>query len=111
MSTKVELRFEVDKAQWLPEFVRTKLRETEANRINKAGEFVLTSDRYRTQPENLEDAVSKLHDLVCKAGFVPSEASPETKARIAGNIKKGKVLNKINKQHQSSKKSDRSRRD
>lgn len=79
----MELRFALASAQWLPEFVKEKLQETEGNRVNKAGEFILTSDRYRTQPENLEDAISKLHEIVTKAGYVPKEASPETKARIA----------------------------
>ncbi|KAI9029359.1 hypothetical protein DFJ74DRAFT_482550 [Hyaloraphidium curvatum] len=107
VSTKVELRFEVDSALWIPDFARAKLKDQEANRINKAGEFVLTSDKYRTQAENIEDAFGKLHEIVQKAGFVPRETSAETKAAIARNIAKGRAADRAFKERHKSKKSDR----
>ena len=79
----MELRFQVDAAEWIPDFARTKLKEIEANRISKTGHLILTSDRHRTQAENIEDAFLKLYELIQKAAHVPGEASAETKARIA----------------------------
>jgi len=39
--------------------------------INDAGEVFITSQRHRTQQENLEDAVEKLHRMLTKAAQIP----------------------------------------
>ena len=43
------MRFNVLEAEWLPDWVKEKLLETEVNRINNDGELVVTSTRTRTQ--------------------------------------------------------------
>ncbi len=43
VNTKVELRFSLDTAHWLPEDVRTRLREQRPQNITKDGEFIVVS--------------------------------------------------------------------
>ena len=43
VNTKVEIRFKIDEAHWLPEDVRQRLREQRPQNITKDGEFVVTS--------------------------------------------------------------------
>jgi peptidyl-tRNA hydrolase ICT1 len=61
VNTKVDLRFHLEQARWLPVLARKCLREAEKGRVNAAGEFVMTSERFRTQGENMEDCIEKLY--------------------------------------------------
>ncbi len=61
VNTKVDLRFVFDRANWMPKLARKCLKELERGRINHAGEFVVTSERTRTQGENFQDCIDKLY--------------------------------------------------
>jgi protein subunit release factor B len=63
VNTKVDMRFNVMKADWLPLRIREKLLVTEKNRVNSDGELVISSTRTRTQKGNIEDALSELQEL------------------------------------------------
>ncbi|KAF9169566.1 hypothetical protein BGX21_001010 [Mortierella sp. AD011] len=78
VNTKVDMRFVVDDAVWLPEYVRDRLKSEESNRINKSGEYVLTSDRKRTQMANLDDCLDKLHEVLIKMAELPKLPDAET---------------------------------
>ena len=56
--------------------------QQEKNRINKEGELVISSTKYRTQFKNLEDAIQKLETIIEDASFVPKETTPEKKACV-----------------------------
>ncbi|CAI7784849.1 unnamed protein product, partial [Closterium sp. NIES-53] len=60
LNTKVDMRFNVLDADWLPERIRWKILEQEKNRVNSDGEIVVSSTRTRTQKGNIEDALAKL---------------------------------------------------
>ncbi|XP_055689399.1 peptidyl-tRNA hydrolase ICT1, mitochondrial [Lutzomyia longipalpis] len=62
--TKVDLRFKLDSATWIPESVRAKMHENFKTRINKEGFFVVRSDLTRFQHMNLADALEKLRNLI-----------------------------------------------
>uniref|UniRef100_M0ZXD5 Immature colon carcinoma transcript n=1 Tax=Solanum tuberosum TaxID=4113 RepID=M0ZXD5_SOLTU len=64
VNTKVDMRFNVEKAYWLSDRVREKILQMEKNRINKDGELVISSTKTRTQKGNIEDALSKLQVLI-----------------------------------------------
>lgn len=64
VNTKVEIRFHLDTADWIPLEVRERLKENESNRINNEGYMVITSQEYRTQIQNRKDAVEKLEDIL-----------------------------------------------
>ncbi|KAF9143606.1 hypothetical protein BG015_000366 [Linnemannia schmuckeri] len=82
VNTKVDMRFVVDDALWLPEYVRDRLKSEESNRVNKNGEYVLTSDRKRTQMANLDDCMDKLHEILLKMAELPKLPDAETLERL-----------------------------
>lgn len=51
-------------ADWIPELVRAKLAEQMKNSLTKEGDFVVKSDRTRSQHLNLADALDRLRDLI-----------------------------------------------
>lgn len=105
LNTKVELRFHVPSASWLPSEVRLRLHSREANRINNEGYFTLTCQEHRTQIQNRKGAVSKLRDIVRECWKRPKvrklregpskktkESRMETKRRTAEKkARRGKV--------------------
>jgi protein subunit release factor B len=70
VATKVEVRFSLPEADWLEESVKERLREQHRHRINKAGEMVIVSSRYREQRRNLEDCILKLQRWIEEAAKV-----------------------------------------
>eukprot|EP00850_Spirogloea_muscicola_P012234 SM000078S22093 [mRNA] locus=s78:353984:355481:- [translate_table: standard] len=107
VNTKVDMRFKVAEATWLPEQIRSKLLLTEANRINKDGELVVSSTRTRTQKGNIQDALEKLQAIIDAAAYVPPPPSEETKTRIKKLAKIENERRLQDKRKASSKKSDR----
>ncbi|XP_065858014.1 uncharacterized protein [Euphorbia lathyris] len=83
VSTKVDMRFNVQNAYWLSERIREKIMQTEKNRINKEGEIVISSTKTRTQKGNIEDALAKLQAIIDAASYVPPPPSEEQKKKIA----------------------------
>lgn len=83
VNTKVDMRFNVDKAGWLSERVRERIKHMEKNRINKDGEIVISSTKTRTQQGNIQDALSKLQVIIDAAAYVPPPPSEEQKKKIA----------------------------
>ncbi|GBG93151.1 hypothetical protein CBR_g59652 [Chara braunii] len=107
VNTKVDMRFNVMAADWLPERVKLKLMQMEKNRINKEGELVVSSTRHRNQKQNIEDALEKLQAMVDAAAYVPAEPSAEKKARIKKLAKAEKERRLADKKKRSAKKADR----
>ncbi len=73
VNTKAELRFEVDKADWLDEATRRKLKDICSSRMLATGELVLTSERTRSQQDNRQDCLHKLSGFISEAMKEPSE--------------------------------------
>lgn len=96
VSTKVELRFHVKTATWIPMEVRDRLLENEANRVNKEGIMTLNSQEFRTQNQNKKDVFDKLEAMILKA-------YPRPKVR---KIRKG--LSKATKERRKEQKRSRS---
>lgn len=107
VNTKVDMRFNVLDATWLPERVRLKLLEQEKNRINSDGELVISSTRTRTQKGNIEDALEKLQIILDKAAYVPPPPSEEKKKRINKLAKAENERRLGDKKKASSKKTER----
>lgn len=64
LNTKVEIRFHVPSASWLPSEVRQRLQTLESNRINNEGYFTITCQEHRTQIQNRKIAIQKLRDIL-----------------------------------------------
>ncbi|OBS64681.1 hypothetical protein A6R68_06801 [Neotoma lepida] len=72
-----EVRFHLASADWIAEPVRQKIALKHKNKINKAGELVLTSESSRYQFRNLAECLQKIRDMIAEANQVPKEPSKE----------------------------------
>ncbi|XP_033988984.1 peptidyl-tRNA hydrolase ICT1, mitochondrial [Trematomus bernacchii] len=86
VSTKAEVRFHVLTADWIPEDVRRKIFETNKNRINKAGELLVTSELSRSQNRNLSDCIQKIYAIIAEASEKPHEPTAEDVALRAARL-------------------------
>lgn len=73
VNTKVELRFHVPTASFLPLEVQQRLLTNEANRINNEGYFSISSQEYRTQLQNRKHVMKKLEDILRECWVRPKE--------------------------------------
>ncbi len=69
VSSKIELRVDVDRVEGLDEGARQRLREVAP--LDAAGWLLVTSQRTRDQRANLEDAREKIRLLIERALHVP----------------------------------------
>ena len=104
VNTKVEIRFHLDSATWIPHEVRQRLKSNESNRINSQGYMTITSQEYRTQLQNRKDAIKKLQDIL-----KVSWARPKVRKMRKGLSKKAKENRRENKKRNSTKKESRRR--
>jgi peptidyl-tRNA hydrolase ICT1 len=84
VNTKVELRFNVDLADWLNDKAKIRLKELYPNKINKEGDFILTSQEHRTQEQNRREAEKKLQ-------YIIYEANKEVKERVIEPYKESEI--------------------
>ena len=91
VATAVELRFNALASPVLPPGVRERLIKLAGKRINSAGELVITSQRYRTQPQNRADAREKLAALIRAATHRPK---PRRKTRPSAAAKRRRLETK-----------------
>ncbi|KAH8389466.1 hypothetical protein KR200_005997 [Drosophila serrata] len=109
VNTKVDLRFKLAEAEWIPEQTRQKLLKELANRITKDGYFYIKSDLTRSQQMNLADALEKLRTIIRSQEVVeaapPSEETleklrrrQERAARERLQLKRGRAQVKADRQ-------------
>eukprot|EP00899_Mesostigma_viride_P010103 jgi/Mesvir1/19094/Mv12845-RA.1 len=77
VSSKVDMRFNVRDATWLPDDIREKLMQNERNRINKDGDLIVSSTRFRNQRENIDDALQKIQAMIDEAAYIPPPPTQE----------------------------------
>ncbi|XP_037056806.1 peptidyl-tRNA hydrolase ICT1, mitochondrial isoform X2 [Peromyscus leucopus] len=77
VNSKAEVRFHLASADWIAEPVRQKIALKHKNKINKAGELVLTSESSRYQFRNLAECLQKIRDMIAEASQSPKEPSKE----------------------------------
>jgi ribosome-associated protein len=95
VSSKVELRFDLPGTRCLDDAVKERLRALAASRLDASGWILVTSQRTRDQPKNLDDARAKL-------------AAPVPKARKATKPSRGVKERRLrDKAHDSAKKRER----
>lgn len=113
VNTKVDMRFDLDKAGWVPEEVKDALKRMEKNRFTKEGVLVITSTRHRTQAQNLDDAMQKLQEMLDRAveAVTPKEVDPEAQKRVKRAIEAGHRRRLDDKKKDGAKKAMRRSRD
>uniref|UniRef100_A0A182PAP9 Large ribosomal subunit protein mL62 n=1 Tax=Anopheles epiroticus TaxID=199890 RepID=A0A182PAP9_9DIPT len=83
VSTKVDLRFHLETANWLPESTRNRLAQLQRGRITKDGYLVIKSEITRSQQMNTADALHKLRTFIRQAEQpISTEPAPETVERL-----------------------------
>ncbi len=83
VSSKVELRFDVDACETLSEPQKIRLRTIGRGKLDADGRVLITSQLSRDQPKNLDDARDKLKELILAALFVPKPRRPTKPSRAA----------------------------
>lgn len=99
VNTKVDLRFNIDAADWISAEVRAKLKELNKNCINSQGELIVTSQVARTQERNREDCYEKLRKLVWEASLtekervflIPAETQHKARKRVETKRKRSEI--------------------
>ena len=71
LNTKVTLRWNLNKSRSISETVKQRIRKNYSRRINKQGEMLISSHRFRDQGRNVADAMNKLRELILEATEVP----------------------------------------
>ncbi|CAE1171147.1 ICT1 [Acanthosepion pharaonis] len=100
VNTKVEIRFHVESADWIPDWVKPKILENEKGRINKNGYMFINSDRTRKQLLNQADCLQKLRTIIFNASYQPQEPTVEEKKFHSERIAKiQKSVLKVKREH------------
>jgi len=71
VSTAVQLRFNLDGNETLPQDVKSRAARLAGSRLTLSGEIVLQADRFRTRERNREDALERLLELLRRATEKP----------------------------------------
>ena len=69
--SKIEIRFCVDQADWIPEPTRLRFKSLFANRITLNGDFILTCEENRSREQNLQACFARLREMLEQAAIVP----------------------------------------
>lgn len=67
VSSRVEVRFHLESADWIPIAARERLRRLFPGRITRSGEFRVVSSRFRDQPRNLKDCLQRIEGFLRSA--------------------------------------------
>ncbi len=89
VSSKAVLRWNALASTALPEDVRQRLLAKFKSRITSEGDLIVTSQRYRDQPRNADDAREKLRAMLASVATAPKKRKPTrpTKGSVERRIK------------------------
>ncbi|NXP39866.1 ICT1 hydrolase, partial [Leiothrix lutea] len=94
VNSKAEVRFHLASADWIPEAVREKMAlmapplPFQPNKINRAGELIVTSPPSRYQMRNLAICLEKIRAMVTEATEKPKVVSKETTQKLIERVEK-----------------------
>ncbi len=81
VNSKVQLSWTPAESSALPSDVLQRLLDQQRNRVNKAGELLITSERYRDRERNVSDCVEKLRQMLLRASRRPTPRKPTKPTR------------------------------
>lgn len=107
LNTKAELRCHVD-AWWVPAWAHSALKASPYY-ITSTNTILITSSTQRSQAQNVQDCLSKLHTLVLAASSAPirNEPTEEQKRRVATLERAEKARRREQKSYHSTIKKNR----
>ena len=71
VSSAAQLRFDVKHSPSLPDAVKIRAAALAGSRFTKDGEIVISASRFRSQPQNRDDAIARLVELLRAATIKP----------------------------------------
>lgn len=83
VASKARLRWNIAASPSLPDDVRERAQAAYRRRITQDGDLILTSQRYRDQPRNLQDCLEKLRELLAAVALPPKPRKPTRPSRAA----------------------------
>ncbi|KAL1742422.1 RF-1 domain-containing protein [Schizophyllum fasciatum] len=110
VNTKATLRCSVT-SSWIPQWACSRLRES-PHYVRATDSILLTSTTHRSQAQNIEECLRKLHGVVelASSADIRNEASEEQKQRVKGLERAEKERRKKEKMYRSQLKKSRSAR-
>jgi len=107
VNTKATLRCSLASA-WIPLWARDHLKKTPSY-VSSSQVIQITSTTYRSQAQNIEDCLAKLHTLILSASAAPlvNEPSQAQKERVQGLERAEKVRRRADKDKRSAVKKSR----
>ncbi|KAH8100797.1 RF-1 domain-containing protein [Cristinia sonorae] len=107
VNTKATLRL-FKKSPWIPVWAKDALKKSPAY-VSSSDSILLTSTVHRTQAENVQECLSKLHSVILSAAesCLVNEPSQEQRARVRRLEKAEKARRRLEKEKRSSVKRSR----
>jgi ribosome-associated protein len=91
VATAVQLRFDLDENETLPEAVKARLRRLAGRRLTKDDVLIIESSEERTQERNRTQAVERLVELIRRAAVKPKRRK---KTRPSASAKQRRLRKK-----------------
>ena len=95
VSTAVQLRFDIRRAQELSLDVKERLETLAGNRVTREGVLIIEARRHRTQEQNRFDAIQHLVTLIQRALIIPKvrkatrPSVTSSAARVDSKVRRG----------------------
>jgi len=108
-NTKIEIRFNVEQAHWIPLWIKKQFILDQKHRINKRNEFIISSEKTRSQLLNQADCLDRIRHYIREAEVTatPKEVDPEEEALKKRREEKANERRLMDKKRHSQKKSGR----
>jgi ribosome-associated protein len=87
VNSKAILRWRVVDSPSLPEDVRYRFLQKYANRLTADGDLVLSSQKFRDQPGNIQDCLDKLTEMIAAVATPPTPRRA-TRPTLASKVKR-----------------------
>lgn len=76
VNSKAVMRWSPTRTPSLPEPMRARFLAKFASKLTNEGELVITSDRHRDQPSNIEDCFEKVREMLVSVAVAPKKRRP-----------------------------------
>lgn len=83
VNSKAVLRWQATKSPSLPEAVRSRFLAKYGSRLTGDGELLITSERYRDQPRNIDDCLEKLREMLLSVAVAPKKRKKTKPSRAS----------------------------
>lgn len=99
VSSKVFVHWSIIDSNIFSDEEKNRIRIKLVNRINSDDEIVISAEDERSQLQNRENAIVRLHELVADAVYVPKKRKPSkpSRASVKKNVEKQKKRKDVKK--------------